>query len=455
MMFYGFLNNSTENVEPEFAIQVESEAKFLRAWFYFILQRTFYKVPYIDEETEEPSKVKNDVLIWDKIESDLEFAANKLPPSQEVLGKPTKWAAMAVKARVHLFQKEYDEAKVLLDNIINTGQFALMENFEDNFDVEKEHNKESIFEVEYSAQDPTQDNTPNSFELNFPFTSDMNSCCGIYQPTQCLVNAYKVDENTGLPLLNSFNDENLKNDKGILSNDEFIPTDDPVDPRLDWTVGRRGIPYLDHGIMRGSEWVWNSEEYGPYVLKKYAIRNSQLAQFAHNGRLDRGANNFRAYRYSHVLLWRAEVAVEENDLEYARQLVNQIRERAGNSFVMGKSTTYKLPKGVEVDIDYTQPAANYKVGLYANFSDQNFARKAVQMEIRLEFALEGHRFFDLLRWGLAEEVLNEYIQKDSQYRVSPLGNSSFNPNQDNYYPIPQSQIDIQGSDVLKQDPGYK
>jgi hypothetical protein len=166
------------------------------------------------------------------------------------------------------------------------------------------------------------------------------------------------------------------------------------------------------------------------------------------------ANNYRAYRYAHVLLWRAEVAVEENDLETALMYVNMIRTRARDgSRVMGLCTTYELPKGVEPVVDYNQPAANYDVQPYPSFPDQNYARKAVQHEMRLEFAMEGHRFFDLVRWGIAAETLNAFISQDIEFR-DVMNGAVFDEGTDEYRPIPKTAIDEQGSDALVQNPGY-
>jgi len=155
------------------------------------------------------------------------------------------------------------------------------------------------------------------------------------------------------------------------------------------------------------------------------------------------------------LLWRAECYVENNELDQARQLVNQIRERAkGSDQVMGLVTTYKFD-GSPVDIDWTKPAANYKIESYPAgsdaFSTQEKARKAVRLEERLEFATEGMRFFDLRRWGISDQVLNAYIAQDVKFR-SFLTGAIYNPSEDDYWPLPQSQLDIQPS--LTQDPAW-
>jgi hypothetical protein len=159
-----------------------------------------------------------------------------------------------------------------------------------------------------------------------------------------------------------------------------------------------------------------------------------------------------------VLLWRAEIAVEDGELERATELVNMVRERAGNKVVMGKCTTYVLNSQDGLAVDYNQPAANYLVSPYPTFTDAAYARKAVRMEERLEFGMEGLRFFDLVRWGIVDEVINAYMLKDREFR-SLFGGASpktFTPNKNEYAPIPTTQIELQNTEeeVLVQNPGY-
>lgn len=448
------------------ATRLEAEARFLRGYYHFELKRVFNNIPYITEDIADVTKVKNTVDAWPLLEADLSFAATNLPSSQSQVGRATRYAAMAMLARIHLFQKEYALARPLLDTIIVSEKYSLMEYFHDNYRIETNNNKESLFEIQYVVNDGTSGSLNGGYgdALNFPMGGDIGTCCGFHQPSQNLVNAFKVDAD-GLPLFDTFNDTDLANDMRLASNEEFIPDDHLVDPRLDWTVGRRGIPFFDWGVMRGADWIRDQNNGGPYLYKKNMFYKSQKGTLSTSTGWATGvnANNYRAYRYAHVLLWRAEVAVEENDLEMARNLVNIIRRRASNSVVMGRVTDYTLPPGehsyefqeANGTIDWNMPAANYLVSEYESFPDQEYARRAVQWELRLEFAMEGHRFFDLVRWGIAEETLDSYIAKDDLFR-SFLHNASFTSNQDEYWPIPQTEIDLQngGEEILKQNPGY-
>ncbi len=320
------------------------------------------------------------------------------------------------------------------------------------------NNAESIWEIQYAVNDGASESPNGNYgdALNYPQNVDgTGTCCGFFQPKQNFVNAFKVDAN-GLPLLDTFDDTNLKNDMGLGSDEEFIPTTDPVDPRLDHTVGRRGIPYLDWGIFRGKAWIRDQGNAGPYIYKKNMFKKSEQGAFSTTTGWATGvnANNYRAIRLGHVMLWRAEVAVEENDLATALDLVNQLRERAANSVVMGLCTTYVLPSQDGLAVDYTKPAANYDVQPYPAFADQAYARKAVRHEMRLEFGMEGYRFFDLVRWGIAAETINAMMDNDRNFR-SLFGGAvpkSFTAGKNEYWPIPQTQIDLQGSDILTQNP---
>ena len=377
---------------------------------------------------------------------------------------------MALAARAYLQDLKYAEAKPLLDNIINSGKYSLMDKFIQNFEIETNNNRESIFEIQANVNDINESlNAEMGIGLNWPHGSDIGTCCGFHQPSQNLVNAYKVDAN-GLPLFDTFNNTDFKNDVGIASSATFVPDEHAVDPRLDFTVSRRGIPYKDWGVNRGRDWIRNQSDGGPYLpVPKPFFKKSQRFSLSTTTGWQTGinANNYRYLRYSHVLLWRAEVAAFEGDLARARDLVNQIRTRAGNDKVMGKVKVFELPAsfwpwGKEGDIDWTLPAANYKIGLYTSFANANEAMRAVQWEQRLEFATEGMRFFDLRRWdGLPNkiggksmaQVLNEFAVADLRVRPSFMAGVTFT-DRGRFMPIPQAQIDLQKG-VLEQRPEYK
>jgi starch-binding outer membrane protein, SusD/RagB family len=462
--------------------EMKAEALFLRALFYFDARLVFGDyIPLISEITKDPSKVSNvnpDGAVLDFIISDLKFAMDNLPEVQSQPGRPTKYAAMALAARAYLQEPDYEKAKPLLDEIISSGRYALMPNFFDNFRIEKENNVESIFEIQANVNDINESlNAEMGIGLNFPHAGDIGMCCGFHQPSQNLANAFRVGEN-GLPLFDSFDDINLKNDQGIRSEEEFIPADDFLDPRIDWTMGRRGIPYLDWGIMRGHDWIRHQGDGGPYLpaMKPFFYKSQRYVLSTTTGWMNGvNANNYRYIRYAHILLWRAEVAAWEGDLETARRLVNMIRERAANEVVMGRVLVYRLPKTVYPwgegstdadyltggDVDWTQPAANYKAGQYSSFTGKDEAMRAVQWEQRLEFATEGSRFFDLRRWDKLPAktggknmaaILNSFAANDLRIR-DHMRNSQFSET-DKFMPVPLRAIANQPG-VIVQRPEYK
>lgn len=465
---------STNQITDEKRNEFIAEACFLRALFNFEAWLVFGDyVPIITENTEDPARVTNvnpPGVVLTHIVNDLRFAWENLPEIQSEPGRPTKYAAMALAARAYLQELKYSEAKILLDNIINGGKYELMPNFFDNFRIEKENNCESIFEIQANVNDINESlNGEMGIGLNYPHAGDIGMCCGFHQPSQNLANAFRVDED-GLPLFDSINLKDLKNDMSIRSEDEFIPANDLLDPRIDWTLGRRGIPYLDWGVMRGRDWIRKQEDGGPYLpaMKPFFYKAQRYVYSTKTGWMTGvNANNYRYIRYAHILLWRAEVAVAEGDLNTAKVLINKIRDRAGNEKVIGRVQMFKLPKsfypwGAEGDVDFTQPAANYKIGTYTAFANKDEAMKAVQWEQRLEFATEGMRFFDLRRWDnlpdkiggkSMTEILNSFAAADLRIRPSFMRGASFDE-RDKYQPIPQSQLDMQPG-VLKQRPEYK
>jgi len=430
------------------------QARFLRGLYHFEVKKIFNMVPYVDETVSYAVgnyNVPNDKDIWPNIEADFKFAADNLPATYSEVGRANQWAAKSYLAKTYMFEKKFTEAKAVLDDIIANGvnskgiKYALVPKFADNFNAETENNSESIFQVQYSVNDGSGANKSAWGDvLNFPYNNGSNDmpggCCGFYQPTQNLVNAYRVDVD-GLPLFGTFNDVSVKSDQGLKSTDPFVPETAPLDPRLDYTVGRRGVPYLDWGNHPGQKWIRDQSNGGPYspiknVYYKKQEKSLTDASFWTNGVV---ASNYSMIRFADILLFAAEAEVEIGSLSKAKDLVNIVRSRAANTagWVQGSS-------------------ANYKIGLYTSFSSQDFGRSAVRFERRLEFAMEGHRFFDLVRWGIAATTLNNFITKEKSLRQY-LKSAVFVAGKNEYFPIPQGEIDqsqVNGSPTLKQNPGY-
>lgn len=435
--------------------RISAEARFLRAHYYFELKKTFNNVPYVDENSTAPDEVPNTADIYPNIEADFQYAFDNLPETQSAVGRANKWAAAAYLGKVYLFEKKFSNAKGMFDQVIANGKtpdgqkYGLLEKYADIFNAEYDNNKESIFAIQAAVNTGSTNNANPDFVLNFPYNtgpSGPGNCCGFFQPSFELGNSFRTDAN-GLPLLDgSYNTgaNQLKNDQGLLSSDPFTPDAGNLDPRLDHSIGRRGIPYLDWQDFPGYDWIRDQAYAGPYAPKKYVYYKSQEGTLTDGSSWTRGypAMNYTIIRYADVLLMAAEAEIELGNLEAGRALVNQVRARAANP-----ATWVKKGDGSN--------AANYVIGLYnAPWTDANVARNAVRFERKLELSGEGHRFFDLVRWGIAENTLNAYLAYEGGKLTVALGGAHFTTNQDEYYPIPQGQIDIQGGDVLHQNPGY-
>lgn len=430
--------------------QQQAEAQFLRAHFYFELTKIYGNVAIISVENFQNLEFNqpNTGPAWDQIEADLQFAVDNLPATradQPDAGRPTAVVAKAFLAKAHLYQQEFGPALTLFNEVINSGEFSLNPEFIDNFNAAGENSPESVFAIQFAADSGFSFNGNIGSTLNFPGGGPFGSCCGFYMPTIDLANAYQVDAN-GLPILDIADVPIFKNDYNIGSDEAFEPdTTTPVDPRLDYTVGRRGIDYNGFGEHVGKEWIRSApiaDISGPYLPKKSVYQESEIGVSRGQGNWgqEHSGLNYNIMRYADVLLMAAEAAVEEGDLALALNYVNQVRNRAANTSVVQA-------------VDGSGPAANYVVGLYASFPGQDFARQAVRQERRLELGMEGHRLFDLRRWGVTTTVLPQYYVNET--RVIENFGPKVLPYQPQFdlIPIPVDAIDLSNG-VLTQNPGY-
>lgn len=441
-------------------VNIEAQARFLRAHYYFDLKKMFNKVPWIDETTTNFNQ-SNTEDIWPKIEADFQYAFTHLPETQSDVARANKWAAGSYLAKTYLYEHKFAEAQTLFTQVITQGKttnglaYGLLPKFFDNFNPATENGPESVFAIQNVANDGTNSiaNANQGDMLNFPYNGPF-SCCGFYQPTQDLVNSYRTD-GTGLPYLDTYNQYPVKNDMGITSAQLFTPDTGPVDPRLDWTVGRRGLPYLDWGNHPGQDWVRAQSYGGPYAPKKNIYWRSTSDLYSdQNSWAPGSAINTMIIRFSDVLLMAAEAQAQAGSLGIAETYVNQVRKRAANK----EGWVYKYIDEANPLTGFSAtPAANYSVAPYptGTFAKQGkeYALRAIYLERKLELAMEGHRFFDLVRWGTAEKMLNAYFQYESTITTDVRG-GKFTPGTKDYYPIPQRQIDLSGPSILTQNPGY-
>lgn len=505
--------DTVEDISESEATRIRGEARFLRAYFYFDLKKNFDNVPWISDTTEnfnQPNNVEEEI-IWPKIEEDLEYAMNNLDDTAPDQGRANKWAAEAFLAKAHLYQEEWADAKEHFDNVIANGQtpsgvsYALEEQYSDNFNSAEQDadNSEIIFSVEMTGDDGSGgiSNSWSGFMLNYPHGVAPFRCCGFFLASHDLVNSFKTTAE-GLPQPDDFTDAFngmgavLKNDQGVSDNTQFTPpTNASLDPRLDWTVGRRGVPFHDHGPHPGNRYIRDASTYGgPYSMKKHIWRraNSDIANNANSWAPGTGVD-YPAMRFADVLLMAAEAELEAGTDQQALEYVNDVRERAANSngFVTNsmnaeyalavvdneadmlatepsafdwvvrtdRNSTFMFLGGDPSDVsnwnEYPNPADNYNIDTYTmgEFTSGSGAERKVHFERKLELAAEGHRFYDLVRWGRAETRMNEYFEYQGGLTNDVDTGDSFRCGA---FPIPQNQIDVSvvgGEAQLTQNPG--
>ena len=420
----GILNSGTLSADEK--ASYVAEMKTLRAYYYFDMLRIFKEFPYFDETVADPSSCRADQYTRDEIAgfitADLKDAYTKLPETQSQPGRFNRYVAAALLARVDLFIHDYADAEKYAGYVISSGQYQLYPNFLDMSKPDFNNQYESVLAIQFSsANSPDQYNFNNCLNCTWSEGNLYGNGDDFYLGSQDLVNAFRTD-GQGLPYLDGA--ENIEN----LDHADYAGN---VDPRVDFTFGRIGMPWRGHTY--NEHWCRNFELYGEFSGKKpYPAPDSPYVKV---GIVPWGASSLNCLliRYADVLLMKAEALIEQGkDLEEARQLINQVRAKAARSV----DANY-------TPVDVNPMIANYLVSEYpATGWNQEYARKAVRMERRLELAMEGLRWFDLVRWGNVEQVMNTYYQNEGKIRSYYQG---ANLSADEIYlPIPLNQLDNAG-----------
>lgn len=386
------INNSTVDDKETYY----GELRLLRAYFYFDLIKVFERIPYLDENSDATS-VRYDEFtrdeIYQKIKDDCVYAWENCPETQSQAGRFNKYVAAALMAKVCAQTHDYSDVVKYADYVINSGKYELYDNYGDMSKIAFNNQKESIMALQCSTADNNNHiNWGNLLNTTYSDGNLFGTGDDFFLASQDLVNAFATDEN-GLPYLD-----------GSTVSVNTSDYEGNVDPRVDFTVGRIGMPF--RGYTYTSGWCRDYDVYGEYSGKKCLIdpTSSDMVQGWPWGA---SALNFILIRYADILLLKAEALIEQgSDLETARSLINQVREKAARSVDSSYSP-----------VDVNPLLANYYVGLYPSTSwTQDYARKAVRMERRLELAMEGQRWFDLQRWDNTLEVMNAYFKSESQLR---------------------------------------
>lgn len=438
------LNQVDEKSYPLKAQRI-GEMKFLRAYGHFLLKRLYKNIPFVINEnltTEEYNALSNTEYSndegWQLIIDDLKAAYDVLPVKQAEVGRPAKAAAAAFLVKAYLYKAYHqdnaesnevtsisaDDLKQVVaysdERIYAEAGIDLESDFHNNFRPEPQYENgvESIWAMQYSTNDGTKYgnlNWSNGLIVpNIPGVTDGG--CDFYKPSQNMVNAFRTDAD-GLPYLDTFNQQ------------DYDKNSDYADPRLFLTVGIPGLPYeFNSKYMMDESAVWSRSNglYGYYVTLKQNVDPD--SPYLIKGSWWGTSMNRIVFRYADVLLERAEALVQLNDgrIDQAIALVNKLRKRAKQS--TGSIRNYENDYGVRIHI-----------GMYEGSYTQEQALKIVKMERRVELGMECERFFDLVRWGEADQVLNRYYAEETD-NCAIYSAARFTKNKNEYLPIPYAQV---------------
>ena len=415
--------NAIENSNIANKATYLGELKLLRAYFYFDLIRIFKQVPYFTEN-EDPNGKRADEYTRDQIFSfikqDLVDAYSVLPEEQSQAGRFNKYVAAAVMAKVSAFTSSWSDVETYANYVIASNKYDFYDNYGDMSKIEFNNKKESVMAVQFStANNNAHINWSNLLNTTYSEGALFGTGDDFFLGSQNLVDAFATDNN-GLPYLDG-SDHCVKTTENGDGNYEGN-----VDPRLDFTVGRLGMPFRGHTYNK--KWCRAYDIYGEYSGKKGLIDPSS-PDMVQGFPWGASGLNFCLIRYSDIVLLKAEALIEQNkQLDEARTLINDVRKKAQRS-IDGNYTPQ--------DLDPFN--ANYNVGLYPSEGwTQEYARKAVRMERRLELAMEGNRWFDLLRWNTAVSTVNAYMQSEQRYHTYYAGNSI--TEDELYFPVPYEEV---------------
>jgi hypothetical protein len=360
------------------------EVYFLRAYYYFTLVKFFGGVPLFTDKRLSLSdsrslqkSSKEDV--YKQIEADLNEAINSLPTSAYQPGRITKYAAQALLGKVYIYQQKFDEAAPVLEAIITSKAYNLVPNVQDIFLLSGENGPESVFEIQYSNTSPY---------YNWSGTTRGQGNLHVQQ-----VGIRGLNGSADMPFSSGWSTD--------LPTQELANAYEAGDQRKEATI-------LDIEAYKAANPQYNIVyQVAPYkntglYSMKYQPRKGQTS-----GQLELNyLNNYRTMRYAEVLLLAAEALNRKNspDDNKARTYLNEVRARAfGND--------------------------SHNITLSGTALTQ-----AIWNERRLELAMEGDRFFDLVRTGQAGTVLTGFIAGKHEL-----------------FPIPQDEVNISG---LEQNPNY-
>ncbi|WP_455636327.1 RagB/SusD family nutrient uptake outer membrane protein [Parabacteroides sp.] len=483
--------SATAGQSKDFYTETIAQARFMRAFWHFEVVKLFgAAVPYVDDaamkenvnpQVSNVDESGNYIYIWDKIAEDLQFAYDNLPdtwPAEK--GRVNKWAAAALMAKVKMYQSSpyngkngtsnhWAEVKTILDDVMANGKdnagtkFRLADTYEELYTAGvSDWTGESVFDIQAAVTGTVEETSNVNGAWHIGFNGSLGTGgWGFYQPSYDMVNAHIVDAN-GLPEM----DNSYRNIPALSSLDENnLPHTDLTvytDPRLDVSTGRFETPFLDWTVPSMLDgWVRDVSNGGLYLNKKNIPRKADKGSLSITTQTNSTAKNFHLIRYADVMLWYAEALIELGKPQEAGKYINEVRKRAANGYVKAVDPATMIETNSSYVLDdkvngkqSTNAAANYRIGLYpdSQFANKDKALEALRWERRIELAMEGHRWYDLVRWGIASEVLNSFVKYETQY-LGKYSSSVYNAKWVTL-PIPHNEI-IKMNGLLVQNENWK
>lgn len=432
----------------DFYSETVAQARFMRAFWHFEIVKLFgAAVPYVsdkDMESDSDPKVSNVdengnyIYIWDKIADDLQYAYDNLPDywSAEP-GRVNKWAAACLLAKVRLFQSSpyngtngtsdhWAEARKILEDVLANGKdskgtkYRLADTYETLFTAgESDWTGESVFDIQATISGTVDETACINGGANIGLAGALGTGgWGFYQPSDDLANCHRVNSE-GLPMM----DDSYRSLPGLttLSAGNVPHTDLTAytDPRIDVSMGRFNVPYMDWSVPTTLDgWIRDVTNGGPYLNKKNLPKKADQGSLSVSTTTCSSTKNYHVIRFADVLLWYAECLIHDGEYAEAGKYINHVRSRAAKGYIMAVNpntmeagtSTYVFDDKVD-GVSKPNAAANYRIGLYpdSQFADEAGATMALRWERRIGLAMEGHRWYDLVRWGVAPDVLNSYV----------------------------------------------
>lgn len=481
---------SESGEEKDFYTEALAQARFFRGFWHFEGIRMFgAAIPYVGTEAFESSvnpnvsnvdESGNYIYIWDSVETDLKFAMDNLPETwTSDKGRINKWAAAGMLAKMLVYESSpyngtngnkdrWQDAKALLKDIIDHGEdnmgnkFRLADTYVSLFTAgESDWTGESVFDIQtaISGTELTTNTIYGDSHIGMPGGLGTGGW-GFYQPSNEFVNSFATDAN-GLPMLDH-SYWNLGAITRLVNNNPVTDLSIPMDPRLDINVGRFGVPYWDWSVPEHTDgWIRDVSNGGLYLNKKSIPKKADKGSLSVTTSTGSTVKNFHVIRFADIILYYAEALIETGNPQDARTYVNMVRKRASKSYVHAVDPNTMDPANSDFSFDnlvdhsiQKNAAGDYRIGLYpaSQFDTPEKAMKALKFERKLEFGMEGTRWFDLARWGDIATELNNYVGFEKQF-LSKFRNSVYNSKWVTF-PIPHSEI-ITMEGTLVQNENWK